>query len=65
MPIYCITGFSPVPGDSVYLDAETPAAAITRTSQELADSGLDDPLPVAQWDVLECPIPFTLCLFRD
>lgn len=63
MPIYCVIGYSPVPGDCCYVEAPTGAEAAIIVADALHDEEIE--IAIAEWETLECPAPFFLLLHRD
>jgi hypothetical protein len=65
MPIYVVTGYSPVPGDCCYVEAESRDAAIAIVETALQDGEEASEIDVSDWEVLEYNRPFFLIIHRD
>ena len=65
MPIYLVTGYSPVPGDCCYVEAESPDAAIEIVQSALQDGEEASEIDAGDWEVLEANRPFFLIIHKD
>jgi len=65
MPIYRIDGFTPVPGDHAYVEADDEPGARRRLQETLVPDPDHDWLPAEVWDVRAVMRPLVALIFRD
>jgi hypothetical protein len=65
MPIYEITSWSRVLGDNAYVEAQTPALAMTALMDQLGRDGVDDVRTVNLWHIIQMNRPVCIIAWKS